>query len=284
LYDLLAFRKHEAPGFTYESWATELGFKSRSFMTMILNKERSITAQFTETFCASMGFSETEKKYFQLLVSYNQTTEESEKSHYLDRLLEIRGSNKDLIEIRHHAEFLESTFLPQLLVLLSFKDIHRNVPGLSHFTKKNPEEIQIHLQRLQDMGLAAPDLDGEWIPTKKSFKIPKNLGSTALEKYHNHSLQEAIKAQQMPTEMRQFRSLLIPLSENDYSRLLQDFEALAAKVMAKYDSDVMDGKRLYKINFNLFPVSETHQAEVHKNENETRLLEKQNAGDTESII
>lgn len=286
LHDLMTFRKSESPGFTYESWANELGFKSRSFMTMVLNKERKITAQFIEVFVSSMNFSPAERSFFTLLVRYNQTESESEKVHYLDRLLELQGNQKDQIEIKNYHNFLQSTFLPKLLVLLSFKDLNRTPEGLGLFLNEKIEFLSSSLNQLQEIGLASPDDQNQWFSTKKSFKVPKNFSSEALEKYHNQSLNEAIQAQKKPTALRRFRSLLLPLSESDYLNLLSDIESLVSKTVAKYDSETLDQKMLYKLNLNLFPITEkfeTVQA-AHKPETETRLFESEVCGDTDSMI
>lgn len=286
LYDLMIFRKFENPGFTFESWAHELGFKSRSFMTMILNKERNITPQFIEVFSTSMNFSTPEKNFFSLLVQYNQTESETEKLHYLDRLLELQGKQKDLTEIKNYNDFLQSTFLPKLLVLLSFKDLDRSAKGLALFLNQDISFLESNLNQLQAMQLAAPDQNGQWISSKKSFKVPKNFGSEALEKYHNQSLTEAIAAQKKPAEQRRFRSLLLPLSETDYQNLLTDIESLISKTVAKYDSETLQQKSLYKLNMNLFPITEKYEmtAVAHNSESETRLFESEDKGDTEVMI
>jgi uncharacterized protein (TIGR02147 family) len=286
LHDLMSFRKSENPGFTFECWAHELGFKSRSFMKMILNKERNITSKFIEVFAESMSFSTNEKAFFSLLVQYNQTESETEKLHYLDRLLELQGKQKDLSEIINYNEFLRSTFLPKLLVLLSFKDLNRTAEGLASFLNEDVQRLENSLAQLQEMQLAFRNEEGQWISSKKSFKVPKSFGSEALERYHNLSLNEAIAAQRKPSEQRRFRSLLLPLSEGDYQNLLNDIEALISKTVAKYDSETLQEKSLYKLNLNLFPITEKFESanRAHNPENETRLFENKNNGDTDVII
>lgn len=255
-------------------------------MTMILNEERNITKQFSETFCRTMNFTDIEKTYFLILVQYNQSNSESEKSHLLDRLLELRGQQKESIEIKNYNDFLESIFLPKLLVLLSFKDLDRTIHGLSRFLNELPEFVESSLYQLQSMQLASVDQLGQWVSSKKSFKVPKNFGSEALAKYHNQSLNEAISSQKMPSDQRRFRSLLLPLSETDYQNLLTDIESLISKTVAKYDSESLENKRLYKLNLNLYPITEKYlvYTQAHSFETETRLFESENSGDTDVMI
>lgn len=271
LQDLYAFRKSDNGGFSYESWAAELGFKSRSFLKMIISRERSITPHFIEVFCEAMSFSKEERTYFSLIVSHGQSDSDDEKSYYLDRLFEIKGQKKDLNEIINYQEFLSSKILPHLLVLLSFKDLDRRVETLASFLNEDTQTLQKNLETLERMGLANCE-NSIWISTKKSFKVPKDFGSSALEQYHNNSLNEAMLAQKKPFHERRFRSLLLPLSKEDYEQLVQDIESTMTKLVAKYDSDFLNEKRLYKLNLNFFPITATYQSD-HNIVNETRLLE-----------
>lgn len=254
LQDIYNYKKSLSPGFSYDAWSTEIGFKSRSFLHMIITQQRNISETFIEKFCVYMQFSETEKSYFSLLVSYNQAQQEKEKSYYLDLIFENLGKTKEVIEILKYSEFLESIELPKILVLLSFNDIQRNAQKLSEILKTDADSVQIHLEKLQDLGLAQLK-EGQWVPTKKSFCVPKNFSSVPLENYHNRSLLEAIAAQKLHTDTRRFRSLLVPLSEQDYQNLLTEINSLVSKTLAKYDSDTLADKKLYKININLYPVT-----------------------------
>jgi len=252
LEKIYAFKKSQSSGFSYDSWAAALGFKSRSFLKMIVTGQRNITLQFIDVFSADMQFSPLEKTYFSLLASLSQSGDEEEKNYYHNRLLEIRGQTKEVIEVSNYTEFLSSKILPQLLVLLSFDDVDRSEKGLSAFFNCSLEQMHLNLQTLEKMNLAQKQ-ENDWIATTKSFKIPKNLGCQALENYHNNSLYEAIHAQKLPSDQRQFRSVLVPLSKTDYANLLRDIETLVSTTLAKYDSDKLLDKNLYKLNLNLIP-------------------------------
>ncbi len=261
LQDIYLYRKQENPGFSYESWATELGFKSRSFLKMLIDGERTITPQTVEILCKSFGFDSEEAAYFHLLVGYSQAT--TEKDLYLEKIFENLGKSRDLKDIVQFNEFLSSKELPKILVLLSFDDLDKSAKGLSHFLKKSVKEVTDDLYRLENLGLAQLNSQtGEWYPSKKSFKVPKSLSNEALTKYHNESLLEAIEAQSLPTHLRRYRSLLLALQEEDFEKLMVDIEALISKAAVKYDSDVLAGKRLYKMNINLHPVTEILQDSV----------------------
>lgn len=263
LQDLYTYRKNENSGFSYESWSSELGFKSRSFLKMIIDGQRTITVSSMEAICKSMSFSKAEAAYFSLLVHYGQARDQDEKAFYLDKIFEHQGQSREMIEVRHYNEFLSSKDLPKLLVLLSFKDIRKTAEGLSSFLRVSAEQVTLDLKKLEELNLASQDpISGEWQSTKKSFKVPKNLGCGALENYHNQSLVEAIAAQKLASNLRRFRSILLPLAEADFEKILLDIESLVTKSVAKYDSENLAQKRLYKMNINLYPITELFEAET----------------------
>jgi len=258
LQDVYAFRKSMSAGFSYDSWAAELGLKSRSFMKMLVDGERAITSQTLEALILSLGFSPEENNYFRLIVAHSQSESPDEKTLYMEKIFEVLGQSRDLIEIQQYGEFLSSTELPKIQVLLSFNDLPKTSAELAVFLKKTEEEVGASLVKLANLGLASQDeISGEWKAIKKAFKVPKSFGNEALVNYHNQSLMDAIEAQKLPVQVRRFRSLLVALTEEDYEKLLGDIEALVSKSIAKYDSDMIANKRLYKMNINLHPVTET---------------------------
>ncbi|MBS1972221.1 MAG: TIGR02147 family protein [Bdellovibrionales bacterium] len=268
LQDIYLYRKSLNAGFSYESWAAEIGFKSRSFLKMLIDGERAITAPTAETLCDAFSFSMEERSYFRLLVSYCQARDNEEKELYLEKIFENLGQHRDLTEIVHYNEFLSSKELPKLLVLLSFSDLDKSPAGLAGFLKQSVEHVDQNLAKLRKLELASVNATtGQWEPTKKNFKVPKSFSNRALTHYHNESLLEAIEAQKLPPHLRRFRSLLLPLEEEGFEKLLNDIESLISKSVAKYDSEKLEGKRLYKMNINLHPVTEKHAA--HNSEHES---------------
>ncbi|WP_413290101.1 TIGR02147 family protein [Bdellovibrio sp. HCB337] len=261
LQDIYIYRKSQNPGFSYDAWAAEMGFKSRSFVKMLIHQQRTITESSIEAISQSLNFNESDKAYFTLLVNYSQAGSHAEKTFYQDKLFAHVGENKDFQEIREYSEFLSSPDLPKLQVLLSFADLEKTVSGLAKFLSQPPAKVLENLQKLEELKVAQSEFNSElqameWKPTKKSFKVPKNFGCEALENYHNQCLLEAIDAQKMPAHLRRYRSVLVPLSQADYENLVAEVNALVNKTLAKYDSETLLEKRLYKMNLNMIPVTE----------------------------
>jgi uncharacterized protein (TIGR02147 family) len=257
LEDLYRFRKLKEPGFTYERWAAELGFSSRSFMKMLVSQKRRFTPDVTKVFVQSRGFSEEEIGYFSTLISYAQAETSELRNVFLDKIFEHRSRRRPVMEIQEQDRFLSHVLLPRLQVLLSFDDIDRSASGLAILLKIDIEEVEAHLKTLAELGLAKKSQDsGMWSPQESSFYVPKNFGSAILRRYHDLSLMEAMRAQDLPTETRRYRSSMLPLTKEEYASFLADFQAFLSKNLAKYDKNQLGDARLYTMNFNLFPVTD----------------------------
>jgi uncharacterized protein (TIGR02147 family) len=260
------FRKKLDPGFSYDAWSAELGYKSRSFVKMAVSGQRNLTAEFIQNFCDSVKFSSEDAHYFILIVSHEQAGSDYERSLYLDKIFEHRGQRKHLQILENQDGFLLDVHLPKIFLLLGFKDIQKTSEYLAKITGTDVPLMQIRLEKLAALGLVAL-VNGQWEPIDESFRVPSKFGNQALESYHNSCLTEAMAAQKIETRLRRFRSLLLPLGEAEFDQLMTDVEALVGKSIEKYNHKELQNRRLYKVNINVYPVSEL----VHEAENTTGL-------------
>lgn len=263
LNELYRYRKIKDAGFSYERWASELGYNSRSFMKMIVSQKRRMTSDFISAFSAKMEFSLEENQYFSLLVSHVQAKTEQEKELFLNKIFEYRGKMQRTLIVSDADEFLLNPFLTQLQVLLSFLDIKRTPECLASLLKIDAEKCLDLLETLERLGLAQRTENSQsWKPAENSFVVPQKPGSAALTAYHNQAALEAIQAQSMAVDLRKFKSILLPLSEKDFKEFYIEIEATLSRLLAKYDKDYFSQCRLYKVNFNAYPVTEIHRDSI----------------------
>ncbi|MBO9668017.1 MAG: DUF4423 domain-containing protein [Bdellovibrio sp.] len=181
LQDYYAFRKKLDAGFSYESWAVELNFNSRSFLRMMIYGKKKLT----------------------------------------DKVVE-----KTPVVLAAILKVSEEVLLEGLAVLHNLKLIELSTTG-------------------------------KWSSQVDAFRVPDNKGSLNLRKFHEKSLREACQAFDYPKEVRRYKSLLLPMTLDDYevfNHLLDDF---AKEQMARHNPKTYSGRRLFQLNFNIYPVSES---------------------------
>lgn len=72
LNDLYSYRKSMEPGFSFEAWAEELGFRSRSHLRMCLIGKRKISPLFIEKLTRTRSYSKKEQSFWEALVTLKQ--------------------------------------------------------------------------------------------------------------------------------------------------------------------------------------------------------------------
>jgi len=212
-----------------------------------------------------MKFDEREDAYFRTLVAYSQAKTLLQRRMTEKKLIELMRFDQDRTEIENYFEFVATPFLPRLQTLLSFDDIQRNSEVLSELLGRPVADTEKGLKKLHELKLAEPICDPfgllQWRSQHPRLKVPEKLGDAALESFHTQSLKEAIQAQRLAKEVRRFRSLLLPLSATEFGELLEEIENLIQTALHRFRSDQLQGRRLFQLNLNVFPVTGLHQTE-----------------------
>lgn len=261
LRDVYEWRKNSIAGFSFAAWADELGFKSRSFVRMILMGKRSITAAAIPLFIQGMEMDRAEADYFEKLVNFNQAPNVEAREHYARQLERHTRQNSTRSLVQDHYAFVSSQHGPRLLALLELKDCTRTAESLAQLLGLRVAEVRNLLDLLLRLGMAKrePNTNDEatdhWSATTPGFEIKNSYGDTALQTFHRKSLEEASSAINLPVNTRHFQSMIVPVSEEEYQIILQETYKFYESLFARFNSENGDGRRLYQINLNLIPVS-----------------------------
>ncbi len=75
--------------------------------------------------------------------------------------------------------------------------------------------------------------------------------------YHRLSLLQAIEAQKKEVHERHYLSLNLALDEDAYKKYLEKLESFKREVVALFEDSRVRNKKLYQMNFNIIPLTET---------------------------
>lgn len=253
------FRKRAEPGFSYEAWASEMGFKSRSSLRMILYGQRKITGDFCQTFCRMNQLSEKEKDYFTTLARYSQASTPLEKQTYGIKLIKILKTASPRTEIDNHIDFVAKPLYVRLLTMLGFEDLAATPENLANLLGEDIVEIQEALKKLEEMHLASAQFSEQgllWKTTHQRFKVPDNMGSVLMMRFHEQSLLESIQAFHKPKEERRYKSLLLPLSKEELTEFHTQMDNFASEQLARFQSNKFQGRKLYQVNLNVHSITQ----------------------------
>ncbi|MGZ6442174.1 MAG: TIGR02147 family protein, partial [Pseudobdellovibrionaceae bacterium] len=260
---LLAFyqwRKTSEAGFSYSQWAGELGFKSRSFLRLVVTGKRSITEKSIPLFVRGLNFNRTEADYFERLVRFSQAETLEHQEYRLQDLLQGRGTTFERTLVKDHHLLISSPLGPRLQVLLTLTDVKKTANNLAWLLGTTVEEVTPLLQSLERLGLASRGVNSagieSWNASMNGIEVPEQLGNLSLQSYHRRSLEEAVEALSFPVETRAYQSAIFPLSEEEYGQFRKEMTGFLETMLGRYSSDCGEGRRIYQINLNVIPVSQ----------------------------
>lgn len=266
LKDVYNHRKNLDNTFSYQTWAEELGLKSRSSLRLVILGQKPLTLSLSQTLAAALNLSALEREYFLLMTAHHLETEPEKRKarmrHMLDLLKYINGR----VECSDLDDFLADTHIPPLQVLLSFEDLSRTPESISRLLQKDLSLIETWLQTLQNLKLAHFNPETQsWEALHNSFKISERLGNNTLQNYHAAVLRESAEAIHLPVHTRRFRTLLMALNESQYTEFCQKLDESLSSLLSQYASSEFQGKKLYRYTMALTPLSSV-SSEEHENE------------------
>jgi len=259
------WRKTRDHKFSYATWAGELNIKSKSHLRFLVIGKRSLTERLIPLFIDKLEFDKREARYFELLVRYTQAHNLSAREQILEQLKKIAKKTPELTRIHDAKTFLSSRFSARLQILLTQNCVERSIPNLSKLLRTTPSEVRLCLELLERLGLAEKNETSSgvliWKSKVHTFDIPDSADDESLRLFHLRSLEEAVKAVELPRQIRKFDSVFAILSETDYARMTQEISNVVNHFI-QMGSSSSGHSRLYQINLNLIPVSEPfHQSE-----------------------
>lgn len=258
LQDYFDYRKSLDSRFSFDVWAAELGFKSRSYMRMLTRGERTMTPKFIHIFSEKMNFSDSEIHHLTLLASYSKARSESQKKIYQEKLLESIETDENQHGIKDYVQFLSSPNLSVLLLLISFDDVEATNANLRKLLDISAPDLNKNLKILQKLGLI--ELKNKiWVSNYKSFKLEGGTKDKAYHQFHQNTFKEAQEVLNSNEEFKRFRSIYFSLAECDSEGFKSEIENFMTKLKRKYGTNYIQDKRLLKLNLQFYPVSQSYK-------------------------
>lgn len=263
LQDYYKFRKLMDSKFSYEEWAAELGFKSRTYMRLLCQGKRALTSDFVDIFSEKINLSGEDREHLILLSLYDQAKGPQYKEIYRAKILSSLASDEYQLDLKEYTEFLSCLSLPLIHTLLAVNNLQATDVKLAHLLTESVEFIQLRLVTLQKMGLASQK-DGIWFSIQRSFKVQGESRNQALALYNKNNLKEAESFISQHDEIKRFRSVHFAFNEEQIVEMDKEIENFFSFLKNKYSCPKSNSDRYFKMNLQLYPVTQPLQIEEPK--------------------
>lgn len=258
------YRKKLDSKFSYEVWAQEIGFKSKSTLRTICNGQRNVSTQFVELFSHKEKLTNKEMEYFFLLAKIHNTQNISLKKMYLDKIAEQMDLSDKKVDVEKSLKFLSDPILSQIQLIISFEDFVSTEMNLKQILNIESSKLREALKTLEELDLiegyfTENKKEKMWKSKAKYFSVTGEIHQEAMNLFHQQTLREAEQVLKMSSLAKRFKSLFFSLSQDDYKDLEETLDLFSNKLKVKYGNNFLKHKKLYKINFQVYPVTDEYE-------------------------
>lgn len=259
LKDWFTWMKEVKSGFSFRAFSLWAGFKSPNQLLLVMKGERNIALASLGKYFEVLKLKQGERKYFQLLVEFNQAKDMAAKAHYF-RELSAHWLKHDSYLAPEQYRYLSNWYYTAIRELVNLKDfvesgqwIARRLGGLI-----TPVEAKRAIQVLLELRLLARDQQGRLVQTAKYLTTGDEVREVAAFLYHEQMMKLAADSLRNKTSQeRNLTALSFTIKRSDYEMIVGEITDFRKRVIAALQQRREQDKdeELYQLNIHLFPVT-----------------------------
>ncbi len=268
LKDFYSEQKKHHTFFSYRYFCQKAGITSPALFKEVVEGIRNLTERTTELFIKGMGLVESDAAYFRALVHLNQTENEQEKVQALERLRGLRRKVKQEMVPLDLYEYFSTWYFPvirELACLLDWKGDYRLLARmLIPAIKKSEAERAVKF--LLEKGFIKIDENGHYVQTNPALSTGSEVSSLAIRAFNEIMAKRGAEAvRQFPPSERDIRTLIGGVSAKSYALIKEEIREFISRVVRLIDDD-KTSDRVYSLNLQLFPLSQSREKGVESHE------------------
>lgn len=259
LDDFYAEQKKRHAYFSYRYFCQKAGLSSPALYTEVVKGHRNLTERTTEAFIKGMGLTETDAKFFRLLVRFNQARSEREKVRYLEQLRGLRKRVKQEVVPLDMYDYYATWYFPvirELACILDWKDDYKKlaqavVPPI----KKS--DAQNAIRFLLDKGFLKIKADKRYCQTNPALTTGSEVSSIAIRAFNEIMTRKGTEAiREFPPSERDIRTIIAGVSPDTYPQIKEEIREFVSRIVRLINDD-SNANNVYSLNIQLFPLTRT---------------------------
>lgn len=267
LADFFAVKKKDNPHFSVRMVAYRLGCNP-GFFTRVLKGTRNLSPHYILKLTDVLKLNAKQKRYFELLVNYNQAKKQIEKDHYFRQLDIFRSSKVKTTALAQHAMYAEWFYvvLRELINIIPCKNFSEETCRLiaKHFDPRvRPDQIRQALAILDDVGMLKRSGNGTFTVKERfittGIDIPQVIINRVLIQFIDLA---RFAVDRFPRQERSLSTLTFSVSERGYEKIREKLDQYRREILSivNEERDMID--RVYHLNMHLFPVTKAYAGNV----------------------
>lgn len=255
--------------YSYSTFSAGANIKSPNYLKMIIEGRRNLSDEMILKFAKALGLNKEQTEDFELLVAYGQATDPADRNMFLKRISEHRVQiklktgeidKKTWEKIPNWAAWVIYAMVDQEGVKYDLKTLRQLLRG-----KASEDEVDQALQSLFASGELVQDpATGEVRKAHTLIESAEDVPVALVRKLQAQLMYLGLESlyQDAPTE-REFGTLTMCLTKQEFDEVKFKLRQLRKQIHKDNSIARMAGKgeRIYQLNIQLFPVSNSAQNE-----------------------
>jgi len=271
IYDYLDYRrflkdrflelKNKNSLFSYRSFNRLAGVKSSGFLKLVIDKKRNLADNGIRMISRGLKLNEHERKYFEILVKFNQAKTNEEKDYHFQELSKKKKfiSAKPMTVAQYH--LLSNWYCVAILELIRAETRElKNIDWISQHLNPLVElrEIKKGVEILKQLGLLYERKNGQLIRREGMLTTEDEVNSISAANFHVQMSQLAGRAvMQEQSGEREFSTLTIITSEKSFQRAKQEIQRFRKSLHSILEQEKDGTKKIVAhLNLQLFKLSD----------------------------
>jgi uncharacterized protein (TIGR02147 family) len=256
LKDYYAEQKAIMPSFSYQWMADKAGFKSKSFIKLVIDGRKNLTAESLEKLNLVLKLAEKQFSYLKELIAYNQAQTHALKKYRFERLFMYRKRNPGRLVLQNQYSFYSKWYTNTIRELVTFFDFKGNYEALAKKVQPSisARQAKESIRLLLKLGLIKKTKIGV-VQTDPLITTGDEVASLAVQNFHLQNMVLAAESiDTCPSQDRDISCLVLGLSKQGFEALKEETQAYRKRVLriARDDSNV---ERVYHVAIGVFPTS-----------------------------
>lgn len=240
--------------FSARKFAQKAGFKSPSFLKMLLDGSRSMTPAAIAGLAQGLGLSKDESKFFETLVEFNQAKSPDAQNEAYRKILSFKKYQSIKKIEAHQYVYLSHWYHVAIREGLSSASQNWTFSQWASALEISERQVAEAFERLLELGLIQKSSEGGYLPVDAALQTPREMASLVVRNFHREMIQKALIAlDEIPTQDRDLGSLTISLSPKNFEAFRQRVAHFRREMNALFSED-REAEQVYQLNFQIFPL------------------------------
>ena len=255
--------------FTWRDFARAAGFSSAVYLKYVCEGKKNLSLGAAGSVANAMGLAGFENTYFVLMVSYAHAKGDAAKRAAFEERCALAHAHRVRVLGNEEFDYFKSWKNPVI------RELAPHMPGakpleMAHACKQkiSATEVSETLDFLVKANLLRKDKNGNYHQTEKSVSMgPVDAVPVAARDMQRQMGEFAVKSLDLPLSERDMSGLTLGLTRHAYEKIRKEIAEFRRRVVS-IATEEDKTEQVYRLNLQLFPMSERLDKEFEKKEEE----------------